>query len=105
MWLSAAHGLANVGERPTRATLAPMEADHAVLSSASTTLVELADRIEGVADALDKRKEEGVAVGPVRGRAHACASRCAASTTCCSGCAELGKPLFDDRDAPSAGRT
>ena len=38
-----------------------MEAERAVLSSASTTLVELADRIEGVADALDERNEEAIA--------------------------------------------
>jgi hypothetical protein len=38
-----------------------MEAEHAVLSSASTTLVELADRVEGVADALDSQQEEGLA--------------------------------------------
>jgi hypothetical protein len=38
-----------------------MEAEHAVLSSASTTLLELANRLEGVADALDEQKEEGIA--------------------------------------------
>ncbi len=38
-----------------------MEAEHAVLSSAATTLVELADRVEGVADTLDKQQEEGLA--------------------------------------------
>jgi len=38
-----------------------MEAEHAVLSSASTTLVELADRIESLAGTLHERKEEAVA--------------------------------------------
>jgi hypothetical protein len=38
-----------------------MEAEHAVLSSASTTLVDVADRIEGIADALNERQEEAIA--------------------------------------------
>ena len=46
---------------PSRATLSRMEAEHAVLSSASTTLIELADRVEGVAKSLDEQKEEGIA--------------------------------------------
>jgi hypothetical protein len=38
-----------------------MEAEHAVLSSASTTLVDLAARIEALADALHARDEEALA--------------------------------------------
>jgi hypothetical protein len=38
-----------------------MEAEHAVLSSASTTIVEIAERIEGLADALNAQKEEALA--------------------------------------------
>jgi hypothetical protein len=38
-----------------------MEAEHAVLSSASTTLVDLAERIETLADALQARDEEALA--------------------------------------------
>lgn len=38
-----------------------MEAEHAVLSSASTTLVDLAERIEALADALGARDEEALA--------------------------------------------
>jgi hypothetical protein len=38
-----------------------MEAEHAVLSTASTTLVDVADRIERIADALHEQQEEAVA--------------------------------------------
>jgi hypothetical protein len=38
-----------------------MEAEHAALSSASTTIVDIADRIEGLADALNAQKEEALA--------------------------------------------
>jgi hypothetical protein len=38
-----------------------MEAEHAVLSSASTTLVDIAERIEQLADALHARHEEALA--------------------------------------------
>jgi hypothetical protein len=38
-----------------------MEAEHAVLSSASTTLGEVADRIERLAADLHSRQEEAVA--------------------------------------------
>jgi hypothetical protein len=38
-----------------------MEAEHAVLSSASTTLVDLAERIEQLADALLARHEDALA--------------------------------------------
>jgi len=38
-----------------------MEAEHAVLSSASTTLGEVADRIERLATALHEQREEAVA--------------------------------------------
>lgn len=38
-----------------------MEAEHALLSSAATTLGDVADRIEGVAGALTDQQEESLA--------------------------------------------
>jgi hypothetical protein len=38
-----------------------MEAEHAVLSSASTTLADLTDRIESLAETLRARREEAIA--------------------------------------------
>lgn len=38
-----------------------MQNEHATLSSASTTLVDLADRVEGLARSLDEQDEETLA--------------------------------------------
>lgn len=44
-----------------RATLAWMRNEHAALSSASTTLVDLADHVEGLARSLDDQNEDTLA--------------------------------------------
>jgi hypothetical protein len=48
--------------RAGRATLSPMQNEHAALSSASTTLADLADRVEGLARSLDEQNEDTLAL-------------------------------------------